>query len=498
VAFSTLVLVGTLLGACNGAAPIYCTPDETMCHGSCSALYKDAQNCGACDAVCGQGLVCSQGTCAPSCAPNLEQCGSSCVETFIDSDNCGSCGHSCGAGEVCQKGQCTSTCADNQKLCLANKPFCASIASDNANCGDCNVHCPPKEVCSAGVCSTSCGIEQTLCNDECVNLQSDASHCGSCTNFCVGGEHCVDAVCTCPQGQMACISGCTDTNTDKNNCGGCGQVCTGTCEGGRCASVLDYTSTPTEALAQDATYVYWTETTGELHQGKKATPSYHLLETGVYTSSLAVDSTNIYWPDGAAIDMAEISGNTSTTSQALPYAANEVTTDGSFVYVADATGIRRFASGGGLVASIISDSSPHSLVTTTGLIFWANDTNQLQRANVDGSSQSTLATLSSTIGHVVTDGVNVYFTWGGYVLFVPVQASAVPLALASGIVGLGDIATDGAYVYWVEGTGISKVPVTGGAATKLHTQNGIAQILVDSSAVYWTSSSAQIGKLTPK
>lgn len=469
-----------------------------MCHGSCSALYKDAENCGGCDIACGPGLVCSQGVCATSCAPGLEKCGSSCVETFIDRDNCGACDHVCAAGEVCSKGSCTSTCVTGQKLCLANEPYCADIASDNANCGDCNVHCPAKLYCVDGACSTSCGLEQTLCNDECVNLQSDAAHCGSCTTFCVQGQHCIDGACACPEGQTACTGGCTDTSTDKNNCGACNQACAGTCEGGRCAIVLDYTSTATQALAQDSTYVYWTEAGGEVHQGLKTGPSFHVLATAAYASSLAVDSSNVYWPDGAAIQWTELGGNTSGT-QALTNEAKEVTTDGAWVYVADATGIRRFASGGGTVASIVTDSNPHALATTNGLIFWANDAYQLVRANADGTSQTTLATMSSKIDHVATDGTNVYFTWGSDVLSVPIQASALPLVLASGLVGLSGIATDGAYVYWIDGTGISKVPVGGGAKTKIHTSTGvIIQIVVDGSAVYWTTGSAQIGKLSPK
>jgi len=284
-----------------------------------------------------------------------------------------------------------------------------------------------------------------------------------------------------------------------NNCGGCGLKCSGTCEGGRCARVLDYTSSAANALAQDATHVFWTEANGESHQGSKTTASYTVLGTNAFTSSLGVDSSNVYWPNGAAIEIVPIGGN-SSSEQTLPNAASEVMADGTWVFVTDTTGIRRFPAGGGTVATIVTDAKPHALARSNGLIFWANDAYQIERADADGTSQSTLATMTSSIDHVTTDGTNVYFTWGSDVLSVPIYQSSPPLVLAGGIVGLSAIATDGMYVYWVDVTGISKVPVTGGAKTKLYTSYGgdIVQIVVDGSALFWSSSSAQIGKLSPK
>jgi hypothetical protein len=494
----TLVLLAI---ACSPSPAIYCTPDETMCHGSCSALYKDAQNCGGCDIACGAGLVCSEGTCATSCGGGTTQCGSSCVEPFIDRDNCGTCGHACSAGEVCSKGVCGTTCALDQKLCtsIATQPYCANIATDNANCGSCGVHCGGKETCVAGQCVAGCAPEQALCDGTCVNLSSDAAHCGNCNVACAFGAYCINWSCACTDGLTMCTNACVDTTTDKNNCGACGTKCAGTCEGGRCAIVLDYTSSATSALAQDATHVFWTESNGESHQGAKSGPSYLVLATNAWTTSVAVDASNVYWPYGAAIEMAEIGGN-SSSEQTMPNAANEVIADGTWVYVADATGIRRFASGGGTVDTIITDTKPHALATTSnGLIFWANAAYQLEVANIDGTSQSTLTTMTSSIDHVVTDGSNVYFAWMDDVLSVPIQTSGPPLVLASGLVPPASLATDGTSVFWVDSGGIWKVPVNGGAKAKIHTStNDIVEIVVDSTAVYWTSNLAQIGKLTPK
>ena len=217
-----------------------------------------------------------------------------------------------------------------------------------------------------------------------------------------------------------------------------------------------------------------------------------------FGASLGVDSSNVYWPNGTTIEIAEIGGNGSS-QQTVPNTATEVTTDGSYVYVADATGIRRFPSGGGTVSDVVTDSNPHSLATANGLIVWANASNEVEVANVDGTSQATLATMTSAVDHVTTDGTNVYFTWSSDVLSVPIQASDPPFLLASGLVELSGIATDGTSVYWIDSTSISKVPVGGGSTTKVYASSGdVAQIVVDGSSVFWTSSAAKVGKVTPK
>jgi len=491
----SLVLVAI---ACSPTTAVYCTPDETMCHGSCSAFYKDPQNCGGCDIACAPGLVCSDGACATSCGGGTVQCGQSCVQTFVDRDNCGSCGHVCTAGEVCSKGSCGTTCAAGQTFCIATAPYCANVTSDNANCGKCGLHCGPKEYCVQGKCTTTCASDQTLCTDTCVNLQSDAAHCGSCNGFCVQNQHCIDGACVCAQGLTMCSGACVDTSTDENYCGGCNQKCVGTCEGGRCAAVLAYTSSAADALAQDSTNVYWTETSGEVHQRAKAIATYQVLATGAYASALGVDASNVYWPNGAAIEIAQIGGNGSS-EQTLPYVAIEVTAGGGYVFAADSTGIRRFPSGGGTVSTVVTDTKPHALAIANGMIVWANDAYQIQRANLDGTSQATLTTMTSPIGRLATDGYSVFFTWGSDVLSVPIQTPGSPLVLATGLLGISDVATDGNEVFWNDASGISKVSVNGGPKSLIHASNGdIVRIAVDTTAVYWTSSSAQIGKLSPK
>jgi hypothetical protein len=295
-----------------------------------------------------------------------------------------------------------------------------------------------------------------------------------------------------------CGGACVDELTDDNNCGACGQTCAGTCQAGRCVRVLDNTTSAVEVLAQNATHLFWMETNGEVDQGSKGTASSITLATDASATSLTADASNVYWPNGDAIEIVAIGGSDST-SQSVPSTATEVASDGSYVYVADGTGIRRFPSGGGTVANIVADAAPHALATSNGLLFWANGAYALERANADGTSQSTLATMSASIDHVATDGTNVYFTSGSDVLSVPVQASALPLVLVSGIVGLVSLATDGNDVYWVDASSISKVPIGGGAATKIYAQTGdVVQIVVDSAALYWASSAGQIGRLTPK
>jgi hypothetical protein len=81
-----------------------CTLGRTYCavNNSCSDLYSDPANCGAC------GRAVQNGTCvggAPSCRPSHGICSDSpntCV-SLIDTNNCYRCGRACDAGEECDR-----------------------------------------------------------------------------------------------------------------------------------------------------------------------------------------------------------------------------------------------------------------------------------------------------------------------------------------------------------------------------------------------------------
>jgi hypothetical protein len=168
------------------------------------------------------------------------------------------------------------------------------------------------------------------------------------------------------------------------------------------------------------------------------------------------------------------------------------------VYAAHGGGIVRFPAGSGSASTIVSGESPHALTLLGSALYWTNEAYQLRHANTDGSGLSTLTTMTSAIGDVASDGINVYFTWSSNLLALPVGSSGPPLLLAGGLSGLSHIATDGSDVYWSDASSVSKIPVNGGAKTMLHSTNGdVTDLVVDGTAVFWTSSTA-VMKLFPK
>jgi stigma-specific protein Stig1 len=94
-------------GPIGGSCPLY----QELCGDGCIPISSDPANCGGCGVACGEGLVCSAGTCAGSCPIGLDACGRSCVDRATDDANCGACGHACGTGEGCIEGLCLPTAA---------------------------------------------------------------------------------------------------------------------------------------------------------------------------------------------------------------------------------------------------------------------------------------------------------------------------------------------------------------------------------------------------
>jgi hypothetical protein len=243
--------------------------------------------------------------------------------------------------------------------------------------------------------------------------------------------------------------------------------------------------------------VFWVDANG-INQADIDGSSSMLLASSVSPSSLAADDNNVYWPDGSNVDFVPIDGGT-VSQQPLGSSvlATEVATDYIRVYVALADGIASFPCGGGAVASIVTgESSPHGLHIAGGVLYWANDDNQLRSVKTDGSGLQTLAAMSSAIGRVALDTKLAFYVWNGGVLAIPNDGSGVPSILAGSLANVTDLVADGQSVYWTDSYGISKVPVIGGATTLLvpAPAGGIA---VEGMSVYWTTAT-DVLKLTPK
>src|SRR4030095_2329030 len=62
--------------------PGCCTePGRINCGGDCFDWRTDAAHCGGCDFACGEGEVCSEGSCLSICPEGMTFCGEGCVNT---------------------------------------------------------------------------------------------------------------------------------------------------------------------------------------------------------------------------------------------------------------------------------------------------------------------------------------------------------------------------------------------------------------------------------
>ena len=188
-----------------------CVPPTLECGGKCVDPAIDRAHCGGCDSACGEGLVCSEGTCGLECSGGTKKCGSKCVRLDSDPENCGGCGTLCDAvadgSGVCVEGQCSYACTTGFADCDTQaKTGCETdTLSDPKNCGGCSLSCftlanaTPK--CDAGLCAVeSCNKGFADCDmsdpNGCeVNISVDAKNCGACGKTCNPGDICSGGKC---------------------------------------------------------------------------------------------------------------------------------------------------------------------------------------------------------------------------------------------------------------------------------------------------------------
>ncbi len=217
--------LGECVETCTEAGHRVCVSTDALGtrHQACVDLTSDPLNCGTCNARCGGGASCVDGTCA--CPSGQMTCGTGCVDVTTDVANCGACLNSCGADGTCAGGRCTA-CGTGLTSC-GTPARCVDTDSSTLHCGMCGHACPGGAVCNAGTCECPASAPDT-CGGQCTDLATSETDCGTCGHGCPSGGVCVAGACECPAGQTACGNACVDLTSDPHNCSVCGRSCAAT------------------------------------------------------------------------------------------------------------------------------------------------------------------------------------------------------------------------------------------------------------------------------
>ena len=265
-------------------------------------------------------------------------------------------------------------------------------------------------------------------------------------------------------------------------------------------------------LAQDATYLYWTDPSGgRIGRTNKVTGETRLVQQLAFLNpeGIAVDETNIYWTDnapgvwrcpkaGCAAGPARVA---STEDTPLLLALDAI----NVYWTVDQLGEVRAAPKDGVDAAFVTlwrgDASPQHITTDGQWIWTTMGDGRAVRMNADGGAATAFGIAGlSPGGGISTDNTAVYWTvennTGGTVNFMG-KADSTSRALASSQPDPIDVASDGTTLYWLNygrqnGT-VSTCPIQACSSPQMLASNLAAPwaLLIDDDFIYWTEKGGQ-------
>ncbi len=301
-----------------------------------------------------------------------------------------------------------------------------------------------------------------------------------------------------------------DTTSDTHNCGACGHDCLGgQCSSSACqpvALISDDAGVSPWGLAQDGTYLYWTDLpNGTVNRTNKVGGGTTVMTT--QTSGphpIAVDDAGMYWetttvsgfarraPVPRALSMPSLVANVSgpVLSVAIDDQSVYWTENSTQVLSANKYGNKE---NGSVIWN--GDASTNNVATDGQRVYFTAVDGVLRAIGVDGGSGFQFG----TPGTVPSEGVAVNSGYVYWSLADPSQGvvarssttSPTEMTLATTQLGPFAIASDGVNVYWANlpnaaAAQIVECAVDGGmpkvVAHGLHSN----AIVVDDVAVYWT------------
>lgn len=318
------------------SGPTGCTPGSKQCSGN------GVETCNA-NGTWGTAVSC--GAAAPDC------CGGACVDTTADNKNCGGCGHDCQGG-ACAMGAC-------QILTLASGFMANALAVDSSSVYWVDSASLRKVPLSGGMVTTLSSAGGNAYPNQ-IAVSAGTVYWPTGTSIlatpAAGGT-----TTTLASGQSNATSVATD-GVDLYWFGSNG-IFKQYLSGGTPVSLAAATPAGADAIAVDASNVYWLDASGgssllsvPIGGGQVSTMASNLGGTQNFVWGLALDSQRIYWSATSSIGALPIGGGTATTLASSQNVPNGIASDGTNVYWVnhgDGT-IMRAPAGGGTAQTIAS------------------------------------------------------------------------------------------------------------------------------------------------
>jgi len=296
--------------------------------------------------------------------------------------------------------------------------------------------------------------------------------------------------------------------------------CTHDCLGGACvraqcqpvALVQDAGVSPL-ALAQDDSFLYWTENNDSIYRTSKTSGVSTLLydDNGLEPVPIAVDDAGVYWGDllgiwrcgkqDCPVSVMQLAGSAN-----LQDVQSLAIDDVSVYWTEGAPSVLTAPKNGQTTQSGLplweGDASTENVTTDGKRVFFTADDGLLHGVGVDGGAPFAIGSPSFSPSYgVALDGDEVFWTVQdpryGIVNGAPLD-SLSPVPLASDLQSPGSIASDGTNLYWIatipdagSAEGVYTCSITSCMPTLLAAgSHYLTSIVVDDTAVYFTDQGA--------
>jgi hypothetical protein len=232
------------------------------------------------------------------------------------------------------------------------------------------------------------------------------------------------------------------------------------------------------AIITDGAHVYWQSGTPLFSinsvavTGGAVTP---VVSDGVVKSALARDSTRLFWANASGVGTevawsALAGGSSGTTVPSSAVQANEILSDGKYIYYTESTYVPSTPCGSSFYTSV------------------------LKKVLVTGGTSTVIDSGCGFYSAFFADGTNLYYTRGQ----VPIAQMGTWAYALSGTASPRFVdssyfsASDGSYLYGDMAGGLGKYAIASGAKQNLSSRSPSGAVKVDAKCVYFASTGTGI------